>query len=79
LTDVGTGIESIAVVHDCFCVLAPDAAAFRRIVNRELYLMYEHQDWLGRLRAENGITGLPPPPFGELNPIQVLDNEFGWS
>src|SRR5262249_1235020 len=72
-------IKDIVTVHDCFAVPAGDAAKFKNIINRELFLMYVHQDWLGRLRAGNGITELPLPPFGDLDLEAILTNEYAFS
>jgi DNA-directed RNA polymerase len=77
-----SGITDILTVHDCFAVRAGDAARFLDILHRELFLMYVHQDWLGRLRAKNGIEGLPPPEYGDLDlegALDTLDNEYSFS
>jgi DNA-directed RNA polymerase, mitochondrial len=77
------GITSIAVVHDSFGCLAPQALRFRGIITTQFALLYE-DDVLANLRkaAHRGLGSmkLPPVPLkGSLDRFNVAYSEYAFA
>ena len=73
------GITNIVTVHDSFACLAPQAKRVNEIIRTQLALMYAHQDHLADLRAQNNISDIAQPAFGDLDPLEVQNAEYCWS
>jgi DNA-directed RNA polymerase len=74
------GIESFAVVHDCFGTVAADAPKLWRILREEFIRMYQ-VDVLAELRRHNAEWLEIPelPAKGTLDIRGVLNSEFFFS
>jgi DNA-directed RNA polymerase len=71
------GITSIAVVHDCFGCLAPQARDLHRIIRTQFAELYS-QDVLADLRKAAGSSE-PIPAKGSLDPWGVLHSEYAFA
>jgi DNA-directed RNA polymerase len=71
------GITSIAVVHDSFGSLAPQARELHRIIRTQFAELYS-QDVLADLREAAGSSE-PIPAKGSLDPWGVLDSEYAFA
>jgi DNA-directed RNA polymerase len=69
---VSEGIINVAVVHDSFSCMAPQARRFNQIIRRELILLYARQDHLGRLRKQN-LRGGCFPEFDRYGDLDLSD------
>jgi DNA-directed RNA polymerase, mitochondrial len=80
VNEVGREGISIAVVHDSFACLAPQARALHRILRQEFALLYA-SDVLAELRGaakrDLGAVELPPAPDkGSLEPMAVCNADY---
>ena len=73
----GEGITSIAVVHDSFGCLAPQARDLHRIIRTQFAELYS-QDVFAGLREAAGSSE-PIPAKGSLDPWGVLDSEYAFA
>ena len=71
------GITSIAVVHDSFGSLAPQARELHRIIRTQFAVLYS-QDVLADLRDAAGSSE-PIPAKGSLDPWGVLHSESAFA
>jgi len=71
------GITSIAVVHDSFGSLAPQARELHRIIRTQFAELYS-QDVLADLRDAAGSSE-PIPAKGSLDPWDVLHSEYAFA
>jgi DNA-directed RNA polymerase len=71
------GITSLAVVHDSFGCLAPQARELHRIIRKQLALLYDW-DVLADLREAAGSIE-PIPAKGSLDPWAVLHSEYAFA
>lgn len=71
------GITSIAVVHDSFGSLAPQARELHRIIRTQFVKLYS-QDVLAELRDAAGSSE-PISAKGSLDPWGVLDSEYAFA
>jgi len=71
------GITSIAVVHDSFGCLAPQARELHRIIRMQFAELYS-QDVLADLREAAGSSE-PIPAKGSLDPWDVLHSEYAFA
>jgi DNA-directed RNA polymerase len=65
------GINDVICVHDSYACLAPQAVRFNRIIRTQLSLLYACQDHLRSLSDT-----IAPPPYGDLNPLDVQNAEY---
>jgi DNA-directed RNA polymerase, mitochondrial len=72
------GITSIAVVHDSFGCLAPQAHKLHLIIRREMAKLYSSRDVLADLRAAAGSSE-PLPAKGELSPWDVQYSTYAFA
>ena len=73
----GEGITSIAVVHDSFGCLAPQARDLHRIIRTQFAELYS-RDVLADLREAAGSCE-PIPAKGSLDPWGVLHSEYAFA
>jgi DNA-directed RNA polymerase len=66
-------ISEIVCVHDSFACLATQAVRFNRIIRTQLAMLYARQDHLLALGEQSGIA---PPPYGDLKPLDVQNAEY---
>jgi DNA-directed RNA polymerase len=71
------GITSLAVVHDSFGSLAPQADDLRRIIRTQHAELYS-QDVIADLREAAGSSE-PIPAKGSLDPWSVLHSEYAFA
>jgi len=71
------GITSIAVVHDSFGCLAPQAREFHRIIRTQFAELYS-RDVLADLQEAAGSSE-PIPAKGSLDPWDVLHSEYAFA
>jgi DNA-directed RNA polymerase len=70
------GITDIAVIHDCYAALAPQAQRFQQIIRIQMALMYRCFDVLGRLREGCGGTNYYLPETGKLDLLEIQNAEY---
>jgi DNA-directed RNA polymerase, mitochondrial len=66
-------ISDIVCVHDSFACLATQAVRFNRIIRTQLAMLHARQDHLLALGEQYGIA---PPPYGDLDPLDVQNAEY---
>ena len=66
-------ISEIVCVHDSFACLATQAVRFNKIIRTQLAMLYARQDHLLALGEQSGLS---PPPYGDLDPLEVQDAEY---
>lgn len=68
------GIQ-LAAIHDDFGTHAADTDELATIIRRTFVEQYRDQNWLQRLADLTGYD-VPPPNFGNLNLVDVLDSPY---
>jgi DNA-directed RNA polymerase, mitochondrial len=84
---VQEGITNLAVVHDSFGCLAPQAGRFRNIIREQFVAMYENHDVLKEVLEEckrvltvHNHQHLPPlPVYGPLDLQQTLGADYAFA
>ena len=85
---VREGINNLALVHDSFGCLAPQAPRFRQIIREQFVLMYDQHDVLAEVldAAKRDLTVHDPrrlpegiPEKGPLNLMEVLNAEYAFA
>ena len=67
------GISEIVCVHDSFACLATQAVRFNRIIRTQMAMLYARQDHLLALGEQSGLS---PPRYGDLDPLEVQKAEY---
>jgi DNA-directed RNA polymerase, mitochondrial len=75
---VREGITSLAVVHDSFGCLAPQAHKLHLIIREEMAKLYDEHDVLTELQDAAG-SSLPLPERGQLNPWDVQRSTYAFA